>query len=341
MAKTTRARTTRSATTGTGSTDRPVAASGSGGDAVADEGAASTAAASKARARRSSASKPSTAKPSTAKSSTAKSAGAKSSRAKAAGTKAAAGSSATKSSVSKASTSKAAAAAGSTAGSGTAKSSGRATGAKRAGAKQSSAKGSSKSGTAARETVLDETAPGAAPVTVSATEARASEPVMTDEGALAADAPPPAGTPAPTDHSHTERERAHRIHDGDMPVQADTTAAHPSALTGDPGEPEHNAAAHVPAAGERTEDGTTYADVAHPRNPTERMQKRELELGAEMDYVEHRKTYSMFLEGAKWGTAIIIGLLIAMAVGFFTAGGVMGGLVMFLGALLAGYWFLR
>ena len=189
--------------------------------------------------------------------------------------------------------------------------------------------------------VIDETAPGRGPVTVSATEARAAEPVMTDEGALAADTPPPAGTPAPTDHSARTRERASEIHDGETPVQADTTATHSATLTGDAGEPEHNAAAHVPAAGERTEDGKSYAEVAHPANPTERMQKRELELGADMDYVEHRKTYSMFLEGAKWGTAIIIGLLIAMAVGFFTAGGVMGGLVMFLGALLAGYWFLR
>ena len=176
---------------------------------------------------------------------------------------------------------------------------------------------------ATEDVVVDDTAPGEAPVTVSATEARASEPVLTDEAALDKGAPPPAGTPAPK--AATD--------DGEVLVRAGET--------GDAGEPEHNAAARVPAPDETTVDGVRYEDVAHPRTPTERLEKREIELGAEMDYVEHRRTYAMFMEATKWGTAIVIALLVAMAVGFFTSGGVLGGLVMFLGALLAGYWFMR
>ena len=46
-----------------------------------------------------------------------------------------------------------------------------------------------------------------------------------------------------------------------------------------------------------------------------------VETGAEMDYTEHEKTYSMFLSLAKYGTLTCLVILIAMAVGFFTAAG--------------------
>lgn len=186
-------------------------------------------------------------------------------------------------------------------------------------AKKPAAKRTAVGKPAAGKAVVDDTAPGAAPVTVSATEARASEPVLTDEASLDAKAPPPATTPAPTEHKT----------DGDVLVREHEV------------EPEHNVAARHPSPDETTEDGIRYEDVAHPHNPTERLEKREIELGAEMDYVEHRKTYAMFMNATKYGTAVVVALLVAMAVGFFTSGGVIGGLVMFLGAALASVWFLR
>lgn len=46
-----------------------------------------------------------------------------------------------------------------------------------------------------------------------------------------------------------------------------------------------------------------------------------VEMGAEMDYPEHEKTYAMFLALTKYGTLGCVVLLIGMAVGFFTAAG--------------------
>ena len=47
-----------------------------------------------------------------------------------------------------------------------------------------------------------------------------------------------------------------------------------------------------------------------------------VEVGADMDYSEHEKTYSGFLGLAKYGTLFCVALLIAMAFFFFaTAGG--------------------
>lgn len=55
-----------------------------------------------------------------------------------------------------------------------------------------------------------------------------------------------------------------------------------------------------------------------------------VETGAAMDYSEHDKTYSLFLAGAKYGTIVIIALLIAMAAFFFTgAGGIVSFLLFF------------
>jgi hypothetical protein len=53
-----------------------------------------------------------------------------------------------------------------------------------------------------------------------------------------------------------------------------------------------------------------------------------VEVGAEMDYAEHEKTYKGFTMFAKYGTIILAALMIAMAAGFFTKAG------FFFGALL-------
>lgn len=55
-----------------------------------------------------------------------------------------------------------------------------------------------------------------------------------------------------------------------------------------------------------------------------------VETGAAMDYAEHEKTYSGFLTVAKYGSVVIIALLVGMAAGFFTAGGWLGGILTFL-----------
>jgi len=55
-----------------------------------------------------------------------------------------------------------------------------------------------------------------------------------------------------------------------------------------------------------------------------------VETGAAMDYSEHEKTYSMFLAGAKYGTLIIVALMIAMAVYFFTGAGAIVSFLSFL-----------
>ena len=53
-----------------------------------------------------------------------------------------------------------------------------------------------------------------------------------------------------------------------------------------------------------------------------------VEVGAEMDYAEHDKTYKGFIFAAKYGSVIIAALMIAMAAGFFTkAGFVFGALL--------------
>ncbi len=51
--------------------------------------------------------------------------------------------------------------------------------------------------------------------------------------------------------------------------------------------------------------------------------------GAEMDYLAHEKTYEVFLNIFKWGTVGSIALMVAMAVGFFGGGGLIGGTIAF------------
>ncbi len=66
-----------------------------------------------------------------------------------------------------------------------------------------------------------------------------------------------------------------------------------------------------------------------------------VEMGASMDYAEHEKTYNMFLVGAKWGTMVIVVLLIAMAAGFFAGAGIIGSLLVFIILNIAGVFLLR
>lgn len=62
-----------------------------------------------------------------------------------------------------------------------------------------------------------------------------------------------------------------------------------------------------------------------------------VELGAEMDYPQHERTYSLFLAIAKYGALHIVALLIAMAVGFFTSAGFFTAFVLFIILSAIGY----
>lgn len=44
-----------------------------------------------------------------------------------------------------------------------------------------------------------------------------------------------------------------------------------------------------------------------------------VQTGAQMDYPEHEKTYSMFIALSKYGTVFCVSLMIAMAFGFFVS----------------------
>ena len=65
------------------------------------------------------------------------------------------------------------------------------------------------------------------------------------------------------------------------------------------------------------------------------------ELGAEMDYSEHEKTYSLFVGLAKWNVLVIIALLIAMAFGFFTSAGFFSATILFILICALGFYLLR
>lgn len=62
-----------------------------------------------------------------------------------------------------------------------------------------------------------------------------------------------------------------------------------------------------------------------------------LEVGAPMNYAEHEKTYNKFLSGMKYGTMLTCILMIAMAAGFFTSAGLLGGFVVFIVLSAAGF----
>ena len=48
-----------------------------------------------------------------------------------------------------------------------------------------------------------------------------------------------------------------------------------------------------------------------------------------MDYSEHEKTYDLFLRMSIWTTVGCVALLLAMMVGFFLGGGLIGGSLVF------------
>jgi hypothetical protein len=66
-----------------------------------------------------------------------------------------------------------------------------------------------------------------------------------------------------------------------------------------------------------------------------------LEMGAEMDYAEHEKTYVGFLALAKYGTLAVVAIMIAMAFGFFGGGGFISSFILFVIICAAGTYFLR
>ncbi len=66
-----------------------------------------------------------------------------------------------------------------------------------------------------------------------------------------------------------------------------------------------------------------------------------VETGAEMDYREHDRTYSMFLGLAKYGSLVIAALLLAMAFGFFGGGGFFSATIVFLLLVAVGAFILR
>ncbi len=65
------------------------------------------------------------------------------------------------------------------------------------------------------------------------------------------------------------------------------------------------------------------------------------ETGAEMDYAEHERTYSLFLAISKYSALIIAATLIAMAFGFFTPAGLISSTILFLLICALGIWILR
>lgn len=66
-----------------------------------------------------------------------------------------------------------------------------------------------------------------------------------------------------------------------------------------------------------------------------------LELGAAMDYSEHDKTYNRFLGLAKYGSLVVVAILVAMAFGFFGGGGFISSLILFVLVCAVGGFILR
>ena len=65
-----------------------------------------------------------------------------------------------------------------------------------------------------------------------------------------------------------------------------------------------------------------------------------VELGASMDYAEHDKTYNGFLLATKYGTMMLVVLMIAMAVGFFTGAGFIFSFLLFIVLNALGFYLL-
>jgi hypothetical protein len=66
-----------------------------------------------------------------------------------------------------------------------------------------------------------------------------------------------------------------------------------------------------------------------------------VELGGQMDYDEHYKTYSLFISLTKYGALVCAALLAAMAFSYFTTAGFFSGLILFIVMCAAGAYLLR
>ena len=66
-----------------------------------------------------------------------------------------------------------------------------------------------------------------------------------------------------------------------------------------------------------------------------------VELGGEMDYAEHEKTYNFFLHLVKYGSLVCASLMIAMAFGFFAGGGFISSAILFVLICIVGAFLLR
>ena len=75
------------------------------------------------------------------------------------------------------------------------------------------------------------------------------------------------------------------------------------------------------ALGKLTQEGILAMAEHLPTGP--------VEMGAEMDYAEHEKTYERFLGLTKYGIIANVALVIAMAFGFFTSAGFISAVILF------------
>ena len=66
-----------------------------------------------------------------------------------------------------------------------------------------------------------------------------------------------------------------------------------------------------------------------------------VEVGADMDYAEHTKTYQLFISMAKYVSLVCAALLISMAFGFFTSAGFFSATVLFILVCAVGGFLLR
>ncbi|MBN9241700.1 MAG: aa3-type cytochrome c oxidase subunit IV [Mesorhizobium sp.] len=66
-----------------------------------------------------------------------------------------------------------------------------------------------------------------------------------------------------------------------------------------------------------------------------------VELGADMDYAEHDRTYHGFVALAKYGALTCAAILISMAFGFFAGGGFFSSLILFVIIVAVGGYLLR
>jgi hypothetical protein len=66
-----------------------------------------------------------------------------------------------------------------------------------------------------------------------------------------------------------------------------------------------------------------------------------VEMGAEMDYAEHDKSYRLFLVLAKYVSLVVVALMSSMAFGFFTTAGFFSATVLFIILCGVGYFLLR